>query len=234
MEIKMNTTQAARKPELKVVGKMPSMDAAQSTIRTVTKPRARLTTEDHDRIMEVEPRMIRIAKKLVRGWGAPVALDEVESIARLALCDAARRYNPDYGVCFSTYAFHFVRGDLIKSIRCLTQIAHNEQAMEEISVRHEDEPHHQALDHMAAPEEVSSPCLAFERAELGKAIDASMAALDPLSREIFLEIHLYGEKVTTVAKKLDYSRGHTSELRRAAREKLQTWMGDWQPPRLAA
>jgi RNA polymerase sigma factor (sigma-70 family) len=47
------------------------------------------------------------------GW----PIDEYYDVAAIALCEAAIRYDPDYGVKFSTYACQTIKGKLLQELR---------------------------------------------------------------------------------------------------------------------
>ncbi|MFZ5895022.1 MAG: sigma-70 family RNA polymerase sigma factor [Myxococcota bacterium] len=58
-----------------------------------------------------------IAKQVCRAMGSLAEYDEVVSAGREGLLDAARRFEPDRGVRFGSYAHHRVKGAMVDSVR---------------------------------------------------------------------------------------------------------------------
>jgi RNA polymerase sigma factor for flagellar operon FliA len=60
-----------------------------------------------------------IARRLHRTIGSPAALEDLVSVGRMGLLEAARRYDPDRGVPFRAFAAHRIRGAVLDGMRRL-------------------------------------------------------------------------------------------------------------------
>lgn len=74
--------------------------------------------EDYSALVEPLLPMVRsIARHLASGLPRSVAIEDLVSAGRVGLVEAARRYRPDRGARFSTFAYYRVRGAMIDSLR---------------------------------------------------------------------------------------------------------------------
>lgn len=75
-------------------------------------------SEDYSAMVEpLLPMVRRIAKHLLNILPRWVSLDELVAEGRIGLLEAAKRYRPDRGAQFSTFAYYRVRGAMIDSLR---------------------------------------------------------------------------------------------------------------------
>ena len=75
-----------------------------------------------ERLFISYPPIRRILRSLSRQYDpAGCAADELEAAARLGLVEALRRYETGRGVKFTTFAFNFVRGAMLKALYSRTQ-----------------------------------------------------------------------------------------------------------------
>lgn len=54
----------------------------------------------------------KLAATIMKRWNSRLPKEEVQSLANVALCEAAARFDPDRGVKFVTYLFYFIKGQL--------------------------------------------------------------------------------------------------------------------------
>jgi RNA polymerase sigma factor (sigma-70 family) len=154
-----------------------------------------------------------------------ISSDDLASATDFALVCAARRYDAACGASFQTYARHFVRGEILKACKGYVQLTAHEVSSSALrSVENED-----SVDFVEATPagEEGSPYSIASRNEARVRLCGALAQLSSTEKEIFLRVHLGGEKLAHVARSMSYSRGHASELRRVARCKLQEELSDW-------
>lgn len=84
----------------------------------LTKAQQKLV-EDH---LWIAGKLTYSASLHTRGFTGCFTKDDLESIARFALCVAATRYNPDLGWKFSTYAWNTARGYIQHALRDYSRI----------------------------------------------------------------------------------------------------------------
>jgi RNA polymerase sigma factor (sigma-70 family) len=169
--------------------------------------------ERHTLITEHRNRAFAMALSQVRRWGAPLSRDEVRSIADLAVCEAARGFRPEAGT-FETYLFYYVRKELLKTIDRAVHHTSRLRSLEQTTGERESES---SVEHRPAECQEQS----YYRKQLRGRCAAALAALNDLERRIISGTIFDEEQVTEVARKLGYSRGHLSEVKRGAMEKLR-------------
>ena len=180
-------------------------------------------SETHANILFHRAAAGKIAHQLLKRWGAGMERDEVRSIADLALCEAAKGFEPGRGASFVTYLYFYIRGFLIRELTSRSKgeflLKEEETERVSLSVFQEGAPDfsmhvcRQALEHLP-DEEV------YVR-QIREACNQALQILTEVEREIVLRVHVLDFKVAAVARQLGYSRGHVSELRRRAFTKLQ-------------
>lgn len=73
---------------------------------------------DHDARSEIYDRFVGFATSLARRFTrAPVAQDDLEQVAGMALVKAIDRFDPDHGAAFTTYAAATIKGELKRHLR---------------------------------------------------------------------------------------------------------------------
>ncbi len=85
----------APKHELKLVSKTPSADEVQARNELI------------EANIELARRMTR---SILKGWNCRIPVDDQVSIANLALCEAATRFDKSRGVEFPTFLYYYVKG----------------------------------------------------------------------------------------------------------------------------
>lgn len=92
---------------------LPSKKSRLKSYPPLTKAQQKLV-EEH---LWVAGRLAHSARSLTGGFTGCFTRNDLESVAHLALCVAATRYNPDLGWKFSTYAWTTVRGWIQHALR---------------------------------------------------------------------------------------------------------------------
>lgn len=93
--------------------KLPKRSKRQKSYPPLTKAQQQLV-QDH---LWVAGRLAQRAKSLTGGFTGSYTKDDLESVALLALCTAASRFNPSLGWKFSTYAWTTCRGWIQHALR---------------------------------------------------------------------------------------------------------------------
>ena len=172
---------------------------------------------EHELILGARPIARKMGMRFLHRWGARIEMDELESLADLALVEAAKCFNPTRGANFVTYLYFFLRGYLIRE---MTHRHHGEFLcgegvdLERLSA-HEQEG---ALfsEGAALHSYEESPEHEMYVHEIREACHEALAALSELERTVVMEVHVQEVKVAALARRLGYSRGHLSEVRRHA------------------
>lgn len=163
----------------------------------------------------------KIARHIIRRWGARVEIDDVSSAADIALCEAASRYVPMARSTFTTYLFYFIKGAMVQLIK--EEGASSKLLSEDFDAAAAEHTFEQAAAGEQEPsEEFSGPERQVFLKELRIHCNQAWLRLSGLERDIIMHVHVMGNNVTTVAKKLGYSRGHISMLSSAAVRKMRS------------
>lgn len=101
------------KPGLQHGDKLPARKSRIKKYPPLTKEQ-QLLVQNH---MWIAGRLAHSAKRLTGGFTGCFTKGDLESVAYLALCVAATRYNPDLGWKFSTFAWTTVRGWIQHALR---------------------------------------------------------------------------------------------------------------------
>lgn len=170
----------------------------------------------------------RLMRSMMRRWGFRLDRSEAQSIADMALCEAAKRFKPGHNATFVTYLFHFLRGALIAELKrqrraSLTMTLESSLShVGDEGERRDISPLESLPEAQNTPEanRHESPEVSTYRDELKEYCEKALQLLTPLEREVVIGIHMNETKVAHFAREIGYSRGHVSELRRQAFKKL--------------
>lgn len=66
-----------------------------------------------------------LARQIHRQLPAHVEFDELEQYARLGLVEAARKFDPEHGAQFTTFAYYRIRGAVFDGLRRMTGVPHS-------------------------------------------------------------------------------------------------------------
>ncbi len=199
------------------------------------RAQSQLENSAHDIIINHRITARKLARHMLKRWNARLDQEEIDSVADLALCEAARGFDPKEGSAFSTYLFYFLKGSLIKAMQMNKGVIINislcdgEMRKRTYSDGVEDqyivEDTRGALDDPDAPN--SSPERGFYLLEIRRKCNEALLALSNLEREVVVNVHIFDYKVANVARRLGYSRGHISNMRKVALKKLQNQLTEF-------
>ncbi len=66
---------------------------------------------------EIRQTALRMSFSLLRRWQCQMPPQEIEGITDLALCEAAKRYDPAKGSSFNTFVYYYIKAGLIKAVK---------------------------------------------------------------------------------------------------------------------
>lgn len=167
---------------------------------------------DHQKFAE------NMAWKLLKQWQIRLNRDEVTSDACLALCAAARTFDPLRGVAFSTLLFHHVRGVLLKHVTKLVKHQRVTQAAWSAAKDGNEDELQAVMPHGA--DDALTPEHHQVNRENRSGFLAALSILSPLERRVIEKWIFEDKSLVDVAAELGYSRGHISRLKSLALEKL--------------
>jgi len=176
----------------------------------------------------------KLARSLLRRWRARMNPEEVDSIVDLALCEAAKRFDPSNGASFMTFYFYHLRGCLVRSVSKAVHnnnvlLAFEQNAESDISdwagVGEDDFQSHLpecaafGLHEIEGPEKLLMKKEAIERCRV------ACKDLDELEREVIIRSFGHDETLVDIAESLGYSRCHISRVKKRALEQLAVLLG---------
>lgn len=179
--------------------------SSKKTVRRKEKQRAA-------RILKNQERAVRFAQHQSKLFGIYVVRDEMESLANLALCEAAAKYDPKKGAKFSTYLYFHVKAQLIDHLRASRKAPLLLAPDEGLG---DDDDTQQIPDVQPTPEK------AFALAELRGGLEKAVARLSDAERKIIALCAVEDRRVKDVAKDLGYSRVSVSRIKQRAYKKIQ-------------
>lgn len=176
---------------------------------------------EHDLILLHRTSARKLARRLMKQWSAALESDEVDSLADLALCEAAKGFNPRRNTKFTTYLFYFIRGALIRAIKESSEQAQAYdfgESMEALSSQEGEE-----MPSLDSTYDKSHSCPEREtyRQEIVGLCNQALAKLSKLEQRVVFEVNIAEVKVAALARKLGFSRGYLSEVKTAAHRKLR-------------
>lgn len=164
------------------------------------------------------------AKKLsayfLKRWGSYIEQDELESLSDIALCEAALRYRTDKGAQFQTLLFFYVKNIIIREIKSRKST----DSMYFLECQTESSKVNETIEkELAADSDVASLDDQLIAKELKVSCKNALDNLLPFERKVVLEVCVFEKKVAKVARQLGYSRGHVSETRTKAVNKMRSY-----------
>jgi RNA polymerase sigma factor (sigma-70 family) len=150
-----------------------------------------------------------MTRALARKINCRLLEDELLSLADMALCEAARSYDPSKGAVFTTYLYYFIRGKLLALISEQKKIAESlsSYALERRTL------------HGVDKQKLLSESL--EEKLLIKELRSCLKELPKREQEVIKSVFLYEQTVTEAARVLGFSRGHVSRVKSAGVAKLR-------------
>ena len=172
---------------------------------------------------------VKLAQQILRTWGVKLVKEEVESAAGLALCQAAKGYQPKHQAKFTTYLHYFIKGALSESIsfnRSCSDLLQKNQAegSKEMMPSAEIEIA-KVLKEVETTARADNPDQMLHLKQVRKECSKAIERLSSLEKVVIFQVDVLGYKVANLAIKLGYSRGYLSEIRSKAERQLRNNLG---------
>lgn len=164
-----------------------------------------------------------LARYFVHRWAIRMDQEELRSIADIALCEAALRFKPSMGTKFTTYLFFYVKSELIKVIRHEALRGQNLQQVDQEMLSDLQHDESSSFEESCVAME-ACPETQLHLSELREGCRKAVAELSSMEKSIVFEVYVNERKVASVARMMGYSRGHVSDLRRRALNKMKGTM----------
>jgi DNA-directed RNA polymerase specialized sigma subunit len=150
-------------------------------------------------ILKSRPSAARVVGSLLRRSNCFLDRTEIQSIADIALCEAARNFDPE-----------------IKKNQRISLFDCSFVSATSCSSRKTSESN-ELVDESASPEEL------FRQYELRAVCRSALQSLLPLERNTIIGIDILGSNVTKFAQSIGYSRPYLSSVRKKAIQKMQPY-----------
>ena len=174
-------------------------------------------------ILENRQLAFRMVKSMLRRISVDLWPEEVQSIADMALCEAALRYQSVPGATFNTYSFYFLKAEIRKSLR-LQMSARIESACNGVEESEGDDNFESTIESQVSAGTDSCPEHRAAMGEVRKFGFTKFGNLNKVERAIFVGTFVHEKTMSDMAKELGYSRGHLFAVRKSAEEKLRKVM----------
>ena len=170
----------------------------------------------------------RIATSFLRRWRCPLEQDEVYSAVDLALCEAAKNFNPTLGTKFTTHAYLYLKNKMYRLVKrkiaakSATEKAFDALAAEaklpaELCVGLES----LAAENLWTNSHALRPDSLLHRKEMLRLSSSLWADLPEFEGRILRQLILEEKDVAAVAAELGCSEPHIARLRLKATRKLR-------------
>lgn len=174
----------------------------------------------------------KLASKLLRTWRIRLSPEDVESIVDVTLCEAAAKFDPNFGAQFSTFVFHYIRGNLLQTIersvgaKRIMDAARRSAATVSPVVKappiSEDEkaPIHLEPE-LLGMRDIETPEQTMLNKERKNFLHTAMAVLDERERYVIAGLYFKGLTIQSIAKDLGCSRKQVVIIRSHSLNKLR-------------
>lgn len=180
-------------------------------------------------ILDYRANARKLSRSILRRWHARLDLEELDSLVDLALCEAARRYNPKKGASFMTFLFYHLRGCLVRAVDAAANTNTVPAASFEINELSSDyNGDGSAVNGNTASDIAEALCnqeyllpdeLLYKK-EVSDLSNTACANLDSLEQEVIHRIYAEEQPLVDIARALGYSRCHISRVKKRALELL--------------
>ncbi|MCB0323589.1 MAG: sigma-70 family RNA polymerase sigma factor [Bdellovibrionales bacterium] len=177
---------------------------------------------------------LRMSRSILRRWGSRVDGEELEGVVDVAICQAAASYDPQRGTTFTSFLFHFVRGELIGLVREHVEMRRLRETCL-LSVRHVQASNGGTTHQQGESGEISSewaslvgsitPEDAVERSQMSEALRLALGALTEEQQHLIRLIYFEGRPMQSIMQSLALSRAEVKTRAAAAVRQLRTGMG---------
>ena len=170
---------------------------------------------------------LKIARSLLKRWDIFLDLPEIQSISDSALCEAVRGYDTTRGTKFITYLFPYIKGALIAEFKFAKKGAWSSHELyspaSEYDAQTDIESNNNGTAEIAT-EPSASPEYQTYLKELQLICSEALSHLQPLEREVIIQVDMLEEKVAHYARRIGYSRPYLSSLHSKAINKIQPYL----------
>ena len=195
-----------------------------------------LTPEEHQRqieelILNHRDNGRKLARSILRRWRVRMMTDEIDSIVDLTLCEAAKRFSPEFGASFMTFFFYHLRGHLVRAVANAAQASNlflsfaqssGFDTLERIFPAGQENAWNYVPEQgVVGNREIDTPENILLRKEQDSITRTACGQLDSLQREIIDRSYSDEQALVDIAKDLGYSRCHISRVKKVALKKLK-------------
>lgn len=178
-------------------------------------------------ILQYRANARKLSRSILRRWRSRLELEELDSLVDLALCEAARRYNPAKGASFMTFLFYHLRGCLVRAVDTAANLNTIPAASFEINELSADQDGDGFISGSASDiaqalcnhEHVLPDEILYKR-EVAGLSNSACERLDALEQEVVYRIYALEQPLVDIARTLGYSRCHISRVKKKALEVL--------------
>jgi len=167
----------------------------------------------------------KLSWKLLRSWQIHLPEDEVESIANLALCEAARNYDGRETTQFQTFLYYHVRGRLLREIS--SQVQHSKMTNyfdDDVTGEMNGQADFADITLSLMQDQARSPEQVLVEREQDELFEGAFSNLDWLEKEVIVGHYFDGKSLNDLANSLKYCRCHLSRVKGRAIAKLKKGM----------
>ncbi|HMO02857.1 MAG TPA: sigma-70 family RNA polymerase sigma factor [Oligoflexia bacterium] len=183
-------------------------------------------------ILKYREKGYKLGASMLRKWNARLDRFELESVVHIALCEAAKRFNPAYGSSFVTFLYYHLKGHLIRAIEEAVKSQFINITELEDGANMSDDPNYYRRPRSSSEEslsalineEIKNPEERLEQKELYQLAVKHGESLGPIEHGVIKRIYLCGEQLNKVAQELGYSRCHLSRVKREVLTSLREFL----------
>jgi len=184
----------------------------------------------HSLILDHRENGKKLARSIMKKWGASIPQEEIDSLVDFTLCEAAQRYDASKGASFVTFLFYYLRGQLIRAVNTATSeqnlyytlLMVSGEELPEHAKMLEDDSFAQLPETFYANSISKTPEELLLQKESYQICNSAKQQLDELESTVLNRSYENDEALVDIAKSLGYSRCHISRVKQAALEQLKT------------
>ncbi|MCB0338563.1 MAG: sigma-70 family RNA polymerase sigma factor [Bdellovibrionales bacterium] len=185
-------------------------------------------------VLEYRANARKLSRSILRRWHARLDIEELDSLVDLALCEAAKRFDPTKGASFMTFLFYHLRGCLVRAVDAaanVNTIPASSFEIAELSSDYSSASYKNGTYTSGSSGDIASALCNHEyllpdeilyRKEVAVLSNLACSKLDQLEQEVIYRIYMLEQPLVDIARTLGYSRCHISRVKKKALETLQT------------
>jgi RNA polymerase sigma factor (sigma-70 family) len=152
----------------------------------------------------------------MRSWHLRLSPEELQSLADLALCEAAHRFHPHRNTLFSSYLFLCVRRLAHRTLSDQIRQARVQSALDRTAL-----PEGRTVEAVEDVSDHGSPEQVYVRSQARDKLRQALSTLDARERDVISALYLREATVTDLARTRGCSRMYIYTLRRRALARLR-------------